>query len=414
MSATRLIAKIANRTVGGASRPSKTNQSTLGVGTHNNSRAPVSPHPLELPTMWSQRNRDPRQSDSHQTLPHRWHPVSTMKLCSSRFFVKVKSVCILIVASSCLIPLITVLNHRPSLLKTYRTVNFQILTRIPGSFLKSRGPANDSYCKFNYGLPWRFDVSAEKLDYPPELGQKSPYRVLYNVLESNQNSFLPPVTYATHSSPEFFNYLAEVVTHWEGPISIAVFVPDSDADVVVRQLLVLCHCLADMSKVSVHFVFPAREPPFVAVPQVARPIQTCNLRDTSVQQSYRTRNRLSYPVNVCRNAAKIASDTHHVLVSDLELVPSEGLASRFLKMIEKASKRLVNPSVVYVVPVFEIERYEEMPRSKSRLMELVKDERAVYFHRHLCFHCQKFPGLQNWLQDDPGDVIKVKILEEFY
>ncbi|GJQ65399.1 hypothetical protein Trydic_g7509 [Trypoxylus dichotomus] len=304
----------------------------------------------------------------------------------------------------CGIPLITILNHRPSLLKTYRAVNFQILTRIPGSFLKNRKPANESFCKFNYGLPGNFDVSEEKLHYTPESGEKSSYRILYNVVESSFAK-LVPLTYVTHSSPEFFIYLSEVVTHWEGPISIAVFVPDSDADVIIQQLFLLCHCLSDMSKVSLHFVFPIKDPPFIATP-LTKHSNTCSLKDTSSQQSYRTRNRLSYPVNVCRNAAKIASNTHYVLVSDVELVPSEHLASRFLKMIEKVPKRLTNPSIVYVVPVFEIERYEEIPRSKNKLLDLIKDERAVYFHRHLCFHCQKFPGLQNWLQDDPGDIVK--------
>lgn len=338
-----------------------------------------------------------------------------MKFCGNKFFVKVKSVCILIVASTFLVPLITVLNRRPSLLNSYRAVNFQILTRIPGSFLKGRRPTNESFCKFNYGLPARFDVPEGELRFAPESGAKSPYRILYNVLEAASDSF-PPLTYVTHSSPEFFNYLSEVATHWEGPISIAVFVPDSDADVIVRQLLLLCQCLADMSKVSLHFVFPAKDPPFVASPLAGkRPrLRACTLRDTSVPQTYRVRNQLAYPVNVCRNAAKRAAATRHVLVSDVELVPSEGLASRFLTMIERGSKRFANPSAVYVVPVFEIERYEKIPKSKGELLELIKDERAVYFHRHLCFHCQKFPGLQNWLQDDPGDVVKViRIIVEY-
>lgn len=38
-----------------------------------------------------------------------------------------------------------------------------------------------------------------------------------------------------------------------------------------------------------------------------------------------------------------------------------------------------------------------IPIVKSQLKKLYDAERAVYFHREICSHCQKFPGLVKWL-----------------
>lgn len=54
---------------------------------------------------------------------------------------------------------------------------------------------------------------------------------------------------------------------------------------------------------------------------------------------------------------------------------------------------------VYVVPVFEVTEDEpDVPRTKIQLLDLYAKEKAVYFHRYVCLHCQRFPGLQRWLQ----------------
>ena len=40
--------------------------------------------------------------------------------------------------------------------------------------------------------------------------------------------------------------------------------------------------------------------------------------------SYKTRHKLTYPINVGRNVAREAATTHYVFASDIELYPSPG------------------------------------------------------------------------------------------
>lgn len=211
----------------------------------------------------------------------------------------------------------------------------------PGEFLQQKIPNNESYCQFKYGLPEELAYEENALEYGPELGSASPYRVLYNVIEARPNSTnsIASVTYATHITADFSNYVAEIARFWEGPISVAAFVPDADAEIIGKQLLHLCYCLEDMSRVSVHFVFPANETPYYLPisPSATEPTD-CAITDISKLESYRALRGLVYPVNVCRNAAKKAARSEFVLVSDVQLVPSEKLAAKFLKMVAKYRK----------------------------------------------------------------------------
>jgi beta-1,4-glucuronyltransferase 1 len=56
-----------------------------------------------------------------------------------------------------------------------------------------------------------------------------------------------------------------------------------------------------------------------------------------------------------------------------------------------------------------VEPSASVPQEKERLLKLYSKDRAVFFHRWVCPHCQKFPGLQKWLKrkGKPG-VIQVK------
>lgn len=120
-----------------------------------------------------------------------------------------------------------------------------------------------------------------------------------------------------------------------------------------------------------------------------------------------TDEKVVYPINVCRNAARTASITDNVLVSDIQLMPSENLAQKFWDMMN-AFKYADCPNKVFVIPIFEVESTEEIPRTKHQLVQLVKEKKAVYFHKMICSHCQRFPGIEGWLETDPGDIIKVR------
>lgn len=80
---------------------------------------------------------------------------------------------------------------------------------LPGSYLKTKTP-NGNFCNFRFGLPEELLYEDSDLLYPLQEKARSPYRVLGNVIESTKDPDYPGVTYATHSTADFINYLAEI------------------------------------------------------------------------------------------------------------------------------------------------------------------------------------------------------------
>nr|XP_018917624.1 PREDICTED: beta-1,4-glucuronyltransferase 1-like [Bemisia tabaci] len=260
----------------------------------------------------------------------------------------------------------------------------------PGAFLRNRTADDHPHCRFRYDLS-SSTTPELNVSLSPELGDR--YRVVYNVIESDAAwGDGDRVTLCSHVTPEFAAHVAELVTRWEGPLSIAAFVPDRDAADLVCAFRTLCRCLEDMSRVSLHLVFPKDAPPKFA---------PCGRRDGCLLRrqglTFRARNKMTYPVNVARNAARFGAFTRFILVSDVELYPSGGLESGFVRWITKLGSWELG-RVAFVVPVFEVDERSPVPGTKSRLLALHQEERAVYFHKWICAHCQKFPGIEKWLK----------------
>nr|CAH7749853.1 unnamed protein product [Callosobruchus chinensis] len=278
----------------------------------------------------------------------------------------------------------------------------------PGHYLQYEHPvpSNTSYCNFHYGLPLELKYGKEDEEYGPEMGSNSPYRILYNVITPKVNSNAPGITYATHLTATFMSYVPELLRYWDGMVSIAAFVPEVDAALVISQLNQFCYCLPGMSRVSFHFIYHKDVPPSRKYVYFTRPA-SCKVDDSSKFDNY-NKNALeqsTYPINVCRNAARSAAITNDVLVSDIQLMPSEGLAKKFMAM--KETYKLADfLDRVYVLPIFEVDSNEEIPRTKKELIRMAREEKAVYFHRFICTHCQKFPNIAAWMVTDPGDTVK--------
>lgn len=278
---------------------------------------------------------------------------------------------------------------------------------IPGLFLKNIQPKNESFCNFRLGSDF-FEVQDSQFDVSPQLGYDGTYRIIYNVIQGSNKNESRTVTYCSHFTPEFIYYLVEIVIRWEGPVSVSAFVPSTDASLTFCLLERLCHCVPEMTKVSLHFVFPTEYPPdhISCDPMLSVP-QGCFMPDVLVNKklkTFRNAESLTYPVNVARNVARVSAKTTYILVSDIELIPSKNLVSRFLTMILRLQERsgtdfrLILKRFVYVVPVFEVEHnVNKIPDIKSQLIDLYSQNKAIYFHRWVCLHCQRFPGLQRWI-----------------
>ncbi|XP_020292779.1 beta-1,4-glucuronyltransferase 1-like isoform X2 [Pseudomyrmex gracilis] len=298
-------------------------------------------------------------------------------------------------------------------------VNSQQAVRPPsytaGMYMAGRQPRNESACKWYHGLPDELSYPPSRLTWSPETGEKSPYRVLPFVLRGAADATtnrLPQVTLSTHATADQVYKIVELAKRWEGPLSLAVFAPGLDAGLAVTQLDRACRCEFAMFKVSVHLVFPVGQPPVLDT--IGRTQGDCAAVDVQWRQAETERQKksMTYPINVARNVARTAANTSRVLVSDIELLPSAQLASSFMEMVHERPPKV---GLVFVVPVFEIESSESPPTTKSELLAACRAGLAVYFHRFLCPHCQRFPGLNRWMsRPDPGRVRPLIITRREY
>lgn len=243
-----------------------------------------------------------------------------------------------------------------------------------GSFLKNKTPGNFSHCTFRFGDWENFNYTDEDVSYTPELGDKSPYRVLYGVVEGLRYNSTDSntVTYVTHITLEYLIHVVEIATRWDGLISVACFLPGSDAGLALKLLEKMCFCLDEMENVNVHFIYHSDHPPRseINVNNVSNVVteeskanetgrnatssslpftkyndnngEICYVAPDILKYSYRCRKNLVYPVNVARNVARYGSKSKFTLVSDVELFPSQNLVPEFLKMIRRLKDRNKN------------------------------------------------------------------------
>ncbi|XP_075982089.1 beta-1,4-glucuronyltransferase 1-like isoform X2 [Anticarsia gemmatalis] len=356
----------------------------------------------------------------------------------------------------------------------------------PGKFLRGKQPQNQSYCMFNYGLPDTLKWDSFRIYPSPETGSQSSYRVIYDAITGMayaNYSKTQAVTYVTQATPEFLYHIVEIARYWDGPISIAVYVPRYDLDLTMQIMKQLCHCYPGMMKVSLHLFYPKRIPPKIrtleekmrslvtAAPTVSTtnetvedllrkrlenyrrldnktrakyiqwvrknkvermmmklpvkgepvanlPFKDCSGLDSYDFDTFRKSTAMMYPINVGRNVARNASKTNYFLVSDIEMIPSRGLATKFLKMVrklmgdEKRDSGCVFAKTVFVVPLFEVIEGQIIPHDKETLVRMVASNRAMYFHQRVCIHCQRFPGLQTWLIRTPTDALEPMLISK--
>ena len=89
------------------------------------------------------------------------------------------------------------------------------------------------------------------------------------------------------------------------------------------------------------------------------------------------RAKYPFPQNHMRNLARKGSQTNHVFLIDIDIIPSPGLArnlSRFLNT-NTCSK------CAYVITPYEVKANSKFPRSKAELQSLIDKKKARLFHQ---------------------------------
>ncbi|KAH8255782.1 hypothetical protein KR038_010422 [Drosophila bunnanda] len=241
--------------------------------------------------------------------------------------------------------------------------------------------------------------------------------------KSRQLGCTESITYTTNGDYTFFDNLETVVERWGGPISFAIHAPGYDLNVTLDAIQYVRNCLpgseAISDWVSFHVYFSNQhmpeDVPYDEDEVLGRPY-FCTLADGSLvpppytlidrSDSYKVKANLTYPINVGRNIARQAVNTHFIFACDIELYPSLGFVDQFLDMVAQNHSVLAldpsQPRRVYPLAVFEIEAEAQLPGNKTELLALYRKQKAQVFHLKLCPTCHKIPGQQDWLNRAPS------------
>lgn len=204
------------------------------------------------------------------------------------------------------------------------------------------------------------------------------------------------VTYTTHSDPTFLDNLVPLTERWKGPVSVAIYAPGSDFDLAMgavefyRTCLEKSHLIRDY--VTFHFFSEIKHFP----ENLGKRKVNCS-NWSNPEKTYKAENNLTYPVNVGRNIARDSALTHFVLPSDIELYPNPGMIESFLKMVTLRKNPNAKPKG-YVVSIFEIEKGHPLPETKKDLLDLMKKDVVIPFHKRYCPLCHAIPGAEEWVK----------------
>ena len=214
------------------------------------------------------------------------------------------------------------------------------------------------------------------------------YRIIYNVMKSRESPAADDaiskkygVTLVTQCSLNHLHHLVHLSREWAGPISVAVFVPEQYSAVVVASLLVLHYCIPHItSNISIHLVYPLTPSPLdvsrtPAIPHVSDCVDFHKVLDLVLERQLKPLQNYDlgvekYPNNLLRNVATRYVATDHLMVLDVDIVPSPNLFQDFAEFARRVSftseTAALDAQTVYVLPVFEIQRNVDLPRDKVK------------------------------------------------
>ncbi|XP_014871722.1 glycosyltransferase-like protein LARGE1 [Poecilia latipinna] len=141
------------------------------------------------------------------------------------------------------------------------------------------------------------------------------------------------VTLVAQLSMDRLQMLEAICKHWEGPISLALYLSDAEAQQFLRYAQG-SEVLMGRGNVGYHVVY--KEGQF-------------------------------YPVNLLRNVAMQQVNTNYMFLSDIDFLPMYGLYEYLRKSVVQLD--MANTKKALVVPAFETLRYRlSFPKSKAELL----------------------------------------------
>ncbi|XP_075044317.1 xylosyl- and glucuronyltransferase LARGE2 [Mixophyes fleayi] len=153
------------------------------------------------------------------------------------------------------------------------------------------------------------------------------------------------VTLVAQLSMDRLQMLELICRHWEGPMSLALYLSDAEAQQFLRYAQA-SEVLQSRTNIGYHVVYKEGQ---------------------------------LYPVNLLRNVALRNAQTPYVFLSDIDFLPMYGLYDSLRKSI--IQEDLASTQKALVVPAFETLRYRlSFPKSKADLLSML-DMGALYTFR---------------------------------
>ncbi|XP_041839510.1 LARGE xylosyl- and glucuronyltransferase 2 [Melanotaenia boesemani] len=154
------------------------------------------------------------------------------------------------------------------------------------------------------------------------------------------------VTLVAQLSMDRLQMLEAICKHWEGPISLALYMSDAEAQQFLRYAQA-SEVLKNRKNVGYHIVY--KEGQF-------------------------------YPVNLVRNVALKNANTPYVFLTDVDFLPMYGLYDYLRKTVVQLD--MAHNKKALVVPAFETLRYRlSFPKSKAELLSML-DMGTLYTFRY--------------------------------
>ncbi|KAM4018139.1 xylosyl- and glucuronyltransferase LARGE2 isoform 1-T2 [Anomaloglossus baeobatrachus] len=154
------------------------------------------------------------------------------------------------------------------------------------------------------------------------------------------------VTLVAQLSMDRLQMLELICKHWEGPVSLALYLSDAEAQQFLRYAQA-SEVLQSRTNIGYHVVYKEGQ---------------------------------LYPVNLLRNVALRNAQTPYVFLSDIDFLPMYGLYESLRKSI--IQEDMANTQKALVVPAFETLRYRlSFPKSKAELLSML-DMGTLYTFRY--------------------------------
>uniref|UniRef100_A0AAX7U9U1 LARGE xylosyl- and glucuronyltransferase 2 n=1 Tax=Astatotilapia calliptera TaxID=8154 RepID=A0AAX7U9U1_ASTCA len=169
------------------------------------------------------------------------------------------------------------------------------------------------------------------------------YFLQYDYTPTEDNT---DITLVAQLSMDRLQMLEAICKHWEGPISLALYMSDAEAQQFLRYAQA-SEVLKNRKNVGYHIVY--KEGQF-------------------------------YPVNLVRNVALKNANTPYVFLTDVDFLPMYGLYDYLRKSVVQMD--MAHTKKALVVPAFETLRYRlSFPKSKAELLSML-DMGTLYTFRY--------------------------------